>query len=121
MSLVFASGTLGCFIFQPEVLCLLLYDGGRAPDRSRTRLEARSIDGHRAVLARPFGTACRAGPWRCHASAGVVPHGPCVLRARAWPTAQGTVCGPFGRAVLPVGHGQFCRAGLARGPFKRES
>ena len=70
----------------------------------------RAIDGHRAVLARAGVVPQRA----------VVPHGPCLLRARAWPTAQGTVRGPFGRAVPPVGHGQFCRAGLARGPFKRE-
>jgi len=51
----------------------------------------------------------------------VVPHGPCLLLARAWPTAQGTVHGLLGRVVLPIGHSQFCRAGPARSLFKRES
>jgi len=38
---------------------------------------------------------------------------PCLHRARAWPSAQGTTHGPFGRAVPPVGHGHFHRAGPA--------
>jgi len=65
-----------------------------------------TIDGHRAVPA-----------WR-----GVVPHRatvpavPCLWRARAWPPAQGTARGPFGRAVPPVGHDHFHRAVPAHSP-----
>jgi len=56
------------------------------------------------------------GPCRAY---GVVPHRatgpavPCLWRARAWPPAQGTARGPFGRAVPPVGP---CRAVPARLP-----
>jgi len=57
---------------------------------------------------RPGPAARRAVPAR----RGVVPHRatvpvvPCRWRARAWPPAQGTPRGPFGRAVPLDGHGR---------------
>jgi len=50
-----------------------------------------------------------------------VPVGPCLHRARAWPSAQGTARGPFGRAVPPVGHGHFHRAGPAYSPTGKKT
>jgi len=50
-----------------------------------------------------------------------VPVGPCLHRARAWPSAQGTARGPFGRAVPPVGHGHFHRAGPAYSPTGKKN
>jgi len=50
MSLDFASGILGCFLFEPEVPGFFTdrtdNNGGRAPDRSRARLETRRTPAH---------------------------------------------------------------------------
>ena len=50
--------------------------------------------------------SCQPGPTARH---GTVPHGPCLWRARATSTAQGTVRGPFCQAVPPGEPDKFHR------------